>query len=114
MLSCLLRHMPCRIQAVLLPTPCPLDSCPAACLQESVHDAFVGALLQEVGHLRLGNGLDPGTTQGPLISSAAVGRVRASSVSWASVEDGERGMVGPAGLASCGAWLGVSSRLSTS
>ncbi len=41
-----------------------------------MHDAFVEALVGEVRKLRLGNGLDPGTTQGPLISRAAVERVR--------------------------------------
>lgn len=40
-----------------------------------MHDAFVSALVAEVHKLRLGDGLDPATTQGPLISSAAVERV---------------------------------------
>jgi acyl-CoA reductase-like NAD-dependent aldehyde dehydrogenase len=40
-----------------------------------VHDAFLDALLGEVRRLRLGNGLEPGTTQGPLISGSAVNRV---------------------------------------
>lgn len=43
-----------------------------------MHDAFVEALVQEVHKLRLGDGLDPATTQGPLITAAAVDRVSCS------------------------------------
>ena len=44
-------------------------------LQEKVHDEFVEMLTQRVSALRLGSGMEPGTTQGPLISAAAVDRV---------------------------------------
>lgn len=44
-------------------------------LQERVHDKFVEALTARVAALRLGSGLEQGTTQGPLISAAAVDRV---------------------------------------
>ncbi|GAB4817684.1 hypothetical protein N2152v2_004730 [Parachlorella kessleri] len=44
-------------------------------LLASVHDAFVEAFLAEVAKLRLGDGLHPTTTQGPLISSSALQRV---------------------------------------
>lgn len=41
-----------------------------------MHDAFVEQLVARVRGLRLGSGLEDGTTQGPLITSAAVDRVR--------------------------------------
>ncbi|EFN58977.1 hypothetical protein CHLNCDRAFT_48452 [Chlorella variabilis] len=44
-------------------------------VHESIHDAFVEALTKRVAALRLGSGLEAGTTQGPLISAAAVDRV---------------------------------------
>lgn len=44
--------------------------------QERVHDAFVELLTKRVAAMKLGSGLEPGTTQGPLISAAAVDRVR--------------------------------------
>lgn len=44
-------------------------------VHEAVHDAFVAALTQRVQALRLGSGLESGTSQGPLISAAAVDRV---------------------------------------
>ena len=47
-------------------------------LQEKVHDEFVEMLTQRVSALRLGSGMEPGTTQGPLISAAAVDRVGGS------------------------------------
>ena len=43
--------------------------------QASVHDAFVAHLTRRVQALKLGSGLEAGTTQGPLISAAAVDRV---------------------------------------
>jgi len=42
-----------------------------------VHDAFVEALLAEVGKLRVGRGTDAGVTQGPLINQDAVAKVEA-------------------------------------
>ncbi|CAN5398200.1 NADP-dependent succinate-semialdehyde dehydrogenase [soil metagenome] len=46
-------------------------------VQEGIHDAFVAALSREVSKLRVGDGRDPDTTQGPLITQAAVDKVRA-------------------------------------
>ncbi|MDN3496692.1 NAD-dependent succinate-semialdehyde dehydrogenase [Planococcus sp. APC 4015] len=44
-------------------------------VQEGIHDEFVAALSREVAKLRVGDGRDPATTQGPLISRAAVEKV---------------------------------------
>ena len=41
-----------------------------------MHDAFVEKLVERVAALRLGSGLEPGTTHGPLITAAAVDGVR--------------------------------------
>ena len=43
--------------------------------QESIHDAFVECLVARVRKLRLGSGLDPATTHGPVITPAALDRV---------------------------------------
>ncbi len=45
-------------------------------VQEGIHDAFVAALSREVAKLRLGDGRDPDTTQGPLISQSALEKVQ--------------------------------------
>ena len=45
-------------------------------LQEGVFDEFSKALVEKVNKLKLGGGLDPNTTLGPLISKAAIERVR--------------------------------------
>ncbi|WP_439593455.1 NAD-dependent succinate-semialdehyde dehydrogenase [Microbacterium sp.] len=45
-------------------------------VQEGIHDEFVAALSREVAKLRVGDGRDPQTTQGPLISQAAVEKVQ--------------------------------------
>eukprot|EP00730_Choanoeca_flexa_P008336 TRINITY_DN12477_c0_g1_i3.p2 TRINITY_DN12477_c0_g1~~TRINITY_DN12477_c0_g1_i3.p2 ORF type:complete len:183 (+),score=39.78 TRINITY_DN12477_c0_g1_i3:1152-1700(+) len=42
---------------------------------EEVHDVFVSKLGDEMLKLRLGNGLEEGVTQGPLIDQAAVDKV---------------------------------------
>ncbi len=44
--------------------------------QAGVYDAFVEAATERVGKLKLGSGLDPHTTLGPLINARAVDRVR--------------------------------------
>ena len=44
-------------------------------VQEGIHDEFVERLSREVAKLRVGDGRDPETTQGPLISQAAVEKV---------------------------------------
>ena len=46
-------------------------------VQDSVHDAFVEKLKIAVAALKVGNGMDPGVTQGPLINQDAVEKVEA-------------------------------------
>ena len=45
-------------------------------VQAGIHDAFVEKLSAKVKALQLGNGLQPGVNQGPLINQAAVRKVR--------------------------------------
>ncbi len=45
-------------------------------VQDSVYDAFSRKLVEAVGKLRVGNGLEDGVTQGPLIDADAVTKVR--------------------------------------
>ncbi|MGB0956879.1 MAG: NAD-dependent succinate-semialdehyde dehydrogenase [Litorivicinus sp.] len=44
-------------------------------IQSGVYDAFVEKLTAEVAKLKVGNGLDEGVTQGPLINAAALEKV---------------------------------------
>ncbi len=44
--------------------------------QDGVYDAFVDAVTERVGKLKLGSGMDPRTTLGPLINDKGVQRVR--------------------------------------
>jgi succinate-semialdehyde dehydrogenase/glutarate-semialdehyde dehydrogenase len=44
-------------------------------VQAGVYDAFARKLAAAVGKLRVGNGMDEGVTQGPLIDHAAVGKI---------------------------------------
>lgn len=44
-------------------------------VQDSVYDAFVAKLAEKVGALKVGNGFEPGVTQGPLIDEAALEKV---------------------------------------
>lgn len=44
-------------------------------VQSGVHDAFAEKLAAAIARLKVGNGLEPGTTQGPLIDAAAVDKV---------------------------------------
>jgi succinate-semialdehyde dehydrogenase/glutarate-semialdehyde dehydrogenase len=44
-------------------------------VQDTVHDDFVRRLAVAVQELRVGDGLDPGVTQGPLIDDAALAKV---------------------------------------
>ncbi len=46
-------------------------------VQDSVHDAFANKLKEAVSKLKVGNGLEEGTTQGPLINPGAVAKVEA-------------------------------------
>jgi succinate-semialdehyde dehydrogenase/glutarate-semialdehyde dehydrogenase len=41
-------------------------------VQDGIHDAFVAAFADAVGKLKIGNGVEPGVQQGPLIDMAAV------------------------------------------
>ncbi|UYG05192.1 NAD-dependent succinate-semialdehyde dehydrogenase [Halomonas sp. LR3S48] len=45
-------------------------------VQSGVYDAFVEKLAARVGELQVGNGLDEGVVQGPLINAAAVDKVQ--------------------------------------
>ncbi len=45
-------------------------------VQSGVHDAFVARLREAVADLRVGNGFEDGSEQGPLISAAAVEKVQ--------------------------------------
>ncbi len=44
-------------------------------VQEGVYDAFAGKLAAAVAKLQVGNGMEPGVTQGPLINADAVAKV---------------------------------------
>ena len=44
-------------------------------VQNNVYDSFVEKLLSEVGRFKIGNGVDPGVTHGPLIDQAAIAKV---------------------------------------
>ena len=44
-------------------------------VQDSVYDAFAAKLAIAVAELKVGNGIDPGVTQGPLIDAAALAKV---------------------------------------
>ena len=45
-------------------------------VQENIHDAFIAALKIAVTELKVGNGLDPASKQGPLINEEAVAKVQ--------------------------------------
>ncbi|KAL4437189.1 hypothetical protein ABPG75_004328 [Micractinium tetrahymenae] len=61
-------------------------------VHERIHDAFVEALTARVAALRLGSGLEQGTTQGPLISAVAVDRL----------EEKVQDALGKGAVAACG------------
>ena len=44
-------------------------------VQDGIHDAFVEALAERVAALKVGNGIEPGVVQGPLIDGAALAKV---------------------------------------
>ncbi len=46
-------------------------------VQDGIHDAFAAKLADVVGRLKVGDGMDEGTRQGPLINEAAVAKVEA-------------------------------------
>ena len=45
--------------------------------QDGVYDSFVAKLAHEVAKMKVGNGMEVGVTQGPLINAEAVGKVEA-------------------------------------
>jgi succinate-semialdehyde dehydrogenase/glutarate-semialdehyde dehydrogenase len=74
-------------------------------VQAGIHDAFVARLSEEVAALRVGDGRSAGTTIGPLINAAAVGKVAelvddalaqgATIAARTSVADAQAGFVAP-------------------
>jgi succinate-semialdehyde dehydrogenase/glutarate-semialdehyde dehydrogenase len=44
-------------------------------VQDEVYDAFSAKLVENVRQLKVGNGMEPGVTQGPLIDAAAIAKV---------------------------------------
>lgn len=44
-------------------------------VQDGIHDKFVQALIARVGRFKVGSGMDPETTHGPLVNEAAVTKV---------------------------------------
>lgn len=44
-------------------------------VQDGIHDAFAAKLAQRVAALKVGNGMEPGIEQGPLIDAAALAKV---------------------------------------
>src|SRR5207244_12358625 len=44
-------------------------------VQDEIYDAFLSRLVEEVGKLKVGNGLEPETRVGPLIEQAAIAKV---------------------------------------
>jgi hypothetical protein len=53
---------------------CGVD-CDAFGMQEGIFEEFSKAVVEKVNKFKLGGGMDPNTTLGPLISQAAVDRV---------------------------------------
>ncbi|KAK1763987.1 succinate-semialdehyde dehydrogenase [Phialemonium atrogriseum] len=45
-------------------------------VQRGIHDAFVRALSERMGEFKVGSGLDPSVTHGPLINGASVAKVK--------------------------------------
>ncbi len=61
-------------------------------VQDEIHDAFMERLVARVQQVRLGNGLDEGTTMGPLVSDEQ--RERVLGLIRSGVEEGARCAVG--------------------
>jgi succinate-semialdehyde dehydrogenase / glutarate-semialdehyde dehydrogenase len=45
-------------------------------VQEGVYDAFVAKFVEKVAQLQVGNGMDEGVTQGPMINQGAIDKVK--------------------------------------
>lgn len=73
-------HLPYpRALQACWPLPAPVlryHPCLRRCLQEGIYEQFSQSLVDMVNKFKLGNGMDSGVTLGPLISPAAVDRVR--------------------------------------
>lgn len=67
-------------------------------VEEPIHDRFVQALQQRIGRIRLGNGLDPLTQMGPVISASQ--RDQVLTMIAGAVGEGARLLVG--GKSPCG------------
>jgi succinate-semialdehyde dehydrogenase / glutarate-semialdehyde dehydrogenase len=65
-------------------------------VQDGIYDAFVSRLVEETSKLRVGNGLDPDTTVGPLIEQSAVDKVERHIAD--AVERGGEVVLGGAGI----------------
>ena len=61
-------------------------------VHERVHDEFVAALVEQVGKLRLGDGMEPGVTHGPVITRQAVDQMELKVAD--AVERGARVLTG--------------------
>ncbi|MBV4396926.1 NAD-dependent succinate-semialdehyde dehydrogenase [Advenella alkanexedens] len=69
-------------------------------VQDGVYEAFIAKLQEALGKLRLGNGLQPDSTHGPLINEKAIRKV--SSIVNKAVEQGARLVQGGAHLPEIG------------
>lgn len=57
--------------------PCDLSQCAnRVFVHETVLESFTTKLVERLRKLKLGKGIDPGTTQGPLVNAAAVQKVK--------------------------------------
>ena len=70
-------------------------------VQDSVHDEFVELFKKEIAALKVGNGLDAGITQGPLINAAAVEKVKQHVAD--AVQKGGKMLIGGKPLGDIGA-----------
>jgi succinate-semialdehyde dehydrogenase / glutarate-semialdehyde dehydrogenase len=65
-------------------------------VQDGIYDAFVSRLVEETSKLKVGNGLDPDTTVGPLIEQSAIDKVERHVAD--AVERGGEVLLGGAGI----------------
>jgi succinate-semialdehyde dehydrogenase/glutarate-semialdehyde dehydrogenase len=72
-------------------------------VQSGIHDAFAARLVARVEALRVGDGLDGPTDQGPLINAAAVAKVEAHIAD--ALTGGAAVMTGGTRRGDCGTWF---------
>jgi succinate-semialdehyde dehydrogenase/glutarate-semialdehyde dehydrogenase len=65
-------------------------------VQDGIYDAFVSRLVEETSKLKVGNGLDPDTTVGPLIEQSAIDKVERHVAD--AVERGGEVLLGGSGI----------------